>query len=224
MDIASALTQFLSLFKQFDFINAIIVILAFVAINFDLRKKLKHLLQGSSATCLQSLIKSSIEEDTIIHQALDSLVDHLHASRAFLIQYHNGGTNVADKPFTKLTMTHEHTAFGIHKIQSGYQSVPSGVMAYFNKLLCEEKQVVVRNVTELQQIDLSSYQLLHQEKILSAYMVGLFSLSGVFIGAVGIHYCSGPHSLTPDQWQKLRATSQMVCGRLMNEKTCNLEN
>ena len=82
------------------------------------------------------------------------------ASRASLVQYHNGGKGVNRQSFLKMSMTNEQVQLGVKPIISTFKDQFRSVLAYFVKEINEKGYCYIDDFEDLQSIDAGTYEFL----------------------------------------------------------------
>lgn len=135
------------------------------------------------------------EEDTIaikIDKALASYlqtaVTDLGASRAFIARYHNGGKDMNSISFLKVSITNEAVNRGYKPIMSDFQNQFRAMVGYPINLIDTTGHCVVRNLDEIKDADIGTYELLKARKVRSFYCHKITNEDGYVVGALCILY------------------------------------
>lgn len=135
------------------------------------------------------------EEDTVaikIDKALSSYlqtaVTDLGASRAFIARYHNGGKDMNSISFLKVSITNEAVNRGYKPIMSDFQNQFRAMVGYPINLIDTTGHCIVRNLDEIKDADIGTYELLKARKVRSFYCHKITNEDGYVVGALCILY------------------------------------
>lgn len=175
---------------------------------------------------IQDRLKSSfrkelfgkIETGKQVNDALDNLLFELNCERATVFQYHNGNQNAVGVHFDRCSNTHERVRVGISPLMNTLQSLPNSFFASWNTEMMTMKEIHCPDLETLRETDFGLYQFLAEQGVCSFYLVGIFSFDGDPVGFVGIHYCRQIRDLSPEELDRLRATSLKICGLVLAGK------
>lgn len=99
----------------------------------------------------KQLIELRMENAPKIQSKLDKLTYKVGASRAMILEMHNGNEGVGGLPFTKCTATYESLNLGVHPVSHLYQSQNMSLMPFSTFLF--DKGYWYGNVDEMMEID-----------------------------------------------------------------------
>lgn len=135
------------------------------------------------------------EEDTIaikidhtLNSYLQSAVSDLSASRAFLARYHNGGKDMNSVSFLKVSITNEAVNHGYKMIMSDFQNQFRAMVGYPVNQIDLTGKCLIRNLDEIKDVDIGTYELLKARKVRSFYCHKVTNNNGYVVGALCILY------------------------------------
>lgn len=99
----------------------------------------------------KQLIELRMENAPKIQSKLDKLTYKVGASRAMILEMHNGNEGVGGLPFTKCTATYESLNLGVHPVSHLYQAQNMSLMPFSTFLF--DKGYWCGNVDEMMEID-----------------------------------------------------------------------
>ena len=104
-----------------------------------------------------------------IDQHLQDILLETGASRACLVQYHNGGRGINKQSFLKMSMTNEQVQLGITPMIKDFKDVFRSTLAYFVKELDESGVCYIDDYNTLKEVDISMYEFLASRGVQSKY-------------------------------------------------------
>lgn len=135
------------------------------------------------------------EEDTVaikIDKALSSYlqtaVTDLGASRAFIARYHNGGKDMNSISFLKVSITNEAVNRGYKPIMSDFQNQFRAMVGYPINLIDTTGHCIVKNLDEIKDADIGTYELLKARQVRSFYCHKITNEDDYVVGALCILY------------------------------------
>ena len=138
---------------------------------------------------LQMNFPSNILRNKLIQSALEKMVFEASASRAYVLQFHNGGENIKGIPFIKFSVTNEWCPISVKPDMQNYLGVPLGIFAGLSYQVMKSKKLYFGDVEDMQRFDSGSYAIFKAKNVKSAYISGVFDLQGSLIGLVILeHY------------------------------------
>ena len=130
----------------------------------------------------------AISIDKAITSYLQTAVTDLGASRAFLARYHNGGKDMNSISFLKVSITNEAVNRGYQMIMSDFQNQFRAMVGYPINLIDTTGHCLVRNLEEIKDADIGTYELLKARKVRSFYCHKVTNEVGYVVGALCILY------------------------------------
>lgn len=133
----------------------------------------------------QAAIEKRLEADPQIREAITDLRVELCADRVFIVEAHNGGTNLTNLPFLYVDMTYESTRNNMPLLQDEYKNLRLQRFAFCNFIYTNNYWF--GDVEEIQEIDPVFYYRIKGDGV---NHFGVLVLYGQYnlIGAVGIEY------------------------------------
>lgn len=132
--------------------------------------------------------KIAITIDNTLNSYLQSAVTDLEASRAFLARYHNGGKDMNSISFLKVSITNEAVNRGYKMIMGDFQNQFRAMVGYPVNQIDITGHCLVRNLDEIKDADIGTYELLKARKVRSFYCHKITNKDGYIVGALCILY------------------------------------
>lgn len=123
-----------------------------------------------------------------INKDLQEMLIQTNASRASLVQYHNGGKGINRQSFLKMSMTNEQVQLGVKPFISEFKDQFRSVLAYFVKELNDKGYCYIDNFEDIKDKDTSMYEFLRDREIQSKYGIAIKDNNGMVIGFICIEY------------------------------------
>ena len=130
----------------------------------------------------------AIKIDKALASYLQTAVTDLGASRAFIARYHNGGKDMNSISFLKVSITNEAVNRGYKPIMSDFQNQFRAMVGYPINLIDTTGHCIVRNLDEIKDADIGTYELLKARKVRSFYCHKITNEDGYVVGALCILY------------------------------------
>lgn len=140
----------------------------------------------------------NIKRNKLIQSVLEKLVFECSATRAYIVQLHNGGHNVSGVPFIKFSMTNEWCPISVERESPSYRDVPLGVFSGLTYALIKDKAIYCPDIEHLKKYDTSSYAIYKNKGVKSVYISGIFNLRETLIGMVIVE-CYEPNNMDEDE-------------------------
>lgn len=150
-----------------------------------------------------------------INHILQTMLIETGASRASLVQYHNGGKGVNKQSFLKMSMTNEQVQLGVKPIISTFKDQFRSVLAYFVKEINDRGFCYIDDFEDLQNIDAGTYEFLRDRGVEAKYGFAIHSSEGNVIGFVCIEY-NNKNNAKPDIVDKVFKDKQKVMETLLS--------
>ena len=149
-----------------------------------------------------------------INHILQEMLIATGASRASLIQYHNGGKGVNRQSFLKMSMTNEQVQLGVKPIISTFKDQFRSVLAYFVKEINEKGYCYIDDFEDLRSIDAGTYEFLRDRGVEAKYGFAIHNTDNT-IGFVCIEY-NDKSKARPDLVDKVFKDKQKVMETLLS--------
>lgn len=124
----------------------------------------------------------SAEEDnklTKINEEIDKILQNLlsktGASRANLVQYHNGGKGKNNQSFLKMSMTNEVTDVGVKPVISDFKDQFRNVLSYFVKEIGTKGYCYIDDYEKMKDVDYAMYDFLLCRNVQAKFGVAIHS-------------------------------------------------
>jgi hypothetical protein len=119
---------------------------------------------------------------------LQDIVLETGASRACLVQYHNGGKGINHQAFLKMSMTNEKTQLGIKSIMSECKDQFRSALGYFVNEINTCGHCCIFNVNEIKDTDIGTYELMLTRGIEAKCGYAIHNKNGNVIAYIGVEF------------------------------------
>lgn len=126
--------------------------------------------------------------NTEINNHLQQILLNTNASRANLVQYHNGGRGINKQSFLKMSITNEQVQLGVKPFISEFKDQFRNLLAYFVQQLDEKGYCYIQDSETLKDKDISTYEFLKDRGIQAKYGMAIRDNNGMVIGFVSVEY------------------------------------
>lgn len=126
--------------------------------------------------------------NTEINNHLQQILLSTNASRANLVQYHNGGRGINKQSFLKMSITNEQVQLGVKPFISEFKDQFRNLLAYFVQQLDEKGYCYIQDSEMLKDKDISTYEFLKDRGIQAKYGMAIRDNKGMVIGFVSVEY------------------------------------
>lgn len=123
----------------------------------------------------QSKINSNIDK------CLQQMILDTNASRASLVQYHNGVKGVNKQSFLKMSMTNEQVQLGVKPMIADFKDQFRSVLAYCIKQLNINGYCYIEDVENMKTVDASLYEFLSSRGIQSKFLIAINSFEDDYV-------------------------------------------
>ena len=154
---------------------------ATVLINGLLNKVIHHTPSAEESDKLFNVNKS-------IDSILQDLLLETNASRACLVQYHNGGIGMSKQAFLKMSITNEKTQLGVKPIMSECKDQFRSVLGYFVNDINATGHCCIFDIDEIKSVDIGTYELMLARGIEAKCGFGIHNTKGMLIGYISVEF------------------------------------
>ena len=123
-----------------------------------------------------------------VDKCLQEILLQTNASRASLVQYHNGGTGVNKQRFLKMSMTNEQVQLGVKPLITEFRDQFRSVLGYFVKQINDEGVCFIPDVELVKDIDSSLYEFMSGRNIQSKFGVAIKGPDDYVFGFICIEF------------------------------------
>lgn len=123
-----------------------------------------------------------------IDKNLQSILMTTNASRASLVQYHNGGKGINKQSFLKMSMTNEQVQLGIKPLMTEFRDQFRSVLAYFVKELNDTGYCYIKDFEDIKTKDSSMYEFLRDIAIQAKFGIAIKNCDNTVIGFICLEY------------------------------------
>lgn len=159
------------------------------------------------------------EVNNYIRQQLDLIVSENNANRAICVAYHNGGTYLNARNFTKCSVIAESVDLQTRPFITDYQNVQRALFIELDNALAEKGECYLNDIESIKVKAPGCYQLLKQWGTNAIYFQALVdNVSGVVLGFIAAEYNTNAPSDEKPVEHCLRKKAQRISGVLqMNQ-------
>lgn len=104
-----------------------------------------------------------------IEKTLQMLREDTNASRASIVQYHNGGKGINKQAFLRMSMTNEQVKLSVKPIISKFKDQYRTSLAYIVNNLQKHNKCFIENIEDLKNKDINTYEFMQNYDINSIY-------------------------------------------------------
>ena len=168
--------------------------------------------------CMQRKPVCPVTKDTNqsanVYTALKYTLEEMGADRAYVLEFHNGGSYYSGRGQQKFSCTHEVALGGISRECNNSQDHRvSNYYEYINEMI-QNKQFKYINVRDVK--DQSFLKLINRSGIESIYNIPIKTLNGKIIGILGVDYVKKPCELfNKSQDEIMYRQSKIIAGYLI---------
>ena len=123
-----------------------------------------------------------------VDKCLQEILLQTNASRASLVQYHNGGTGVNKQRFLKMSMTNEQVQLGVKPLITEFRDQFRSVLGYFVKQINDEGVCFIPDVELVKDVDSSLYEFMSGRNIQSKFGVAIKGPDDYVFGFICIEF------------------------------------
>lgn len=123
-----------------------------------------------------------------IDKCLQQILVETKASRADLVQYHNGGRGINKQSFLKMSMTNEQIQLGVKSFMPEFRDQFRSVLAWFVKELNEKGYCYIKDVEDMKDIDAGMYEFMINRGIYSKFGIAIKGSEDYVIGFICLEY------------------------------------
>ena len=163
--------------------------------------------------------EDSREVNNYIRQQLDLIVSENKANRAICVAYHNGGTYLNARNFTKCSVIAESVDLQTRPFITDYQNVQRALFIELDNALAEKGECYLNDVESIRVKAPGCYQLLKQWGTNAIYFQALIdNVSGVVLGFIAAEYNTDVPVSESAVEGCLRKKAQRIAGVLQMSK------
>lgn len=192
-------------------ISLIVTVLTFYFIfNFD---KVIDWVTEYLNTRHQQAIEYRIEIGPQIDNILNSVIDDLGASRAFVFEPHNGKSNINGLPFGYVRMTYEQTAHDVYSVMGDYDNdIDVNQFPFINEVY--KNYVWAGTMADLQIVDERIYRKMHSNYADYLCIVTVHGATSP-VGFVGVTYVEGEEKANTVRIERVLNNAAQRIGNLL---------
>ena len=119
---------------------------------------------------------------------LQDILNETNASRASLVQYHNGGRGINKQAFLKMSMTNEKTKSDVKSIMTQCKDQFRSALGYFVNEIADTKHCCIFDVEEMKSKDVGMYELMTTRGIEAKCGYGIENQDGMIIAYICVEF------------------------------------
>jgi hypothetical protein len=149
-----------------------------------------------------------------VYAALDYILEEMKADRAYVLEFHNGGSYYSGRGQQKFSCTHEVARSGITRECNHSQDHRVSNYHSYIDMLIKEQKFILENIDHSQ--DQEFLKLIRRSGVMSVYNVPIKTLNGKIIGILGVDYvASKSKKFTEDDHTLMHRQAKFVAGYLI---------
>lgn len=162
--------------------------------NFEREREMNRelLKQVIDSVNNHSLSKDENDKLTEINRCIDNILKDIlnetNASRASLVQYHNGGRGINKQAFLKLSMTNEKTKTNVKTIMPEVKDQFRSILGYFVNELNEKGQCYILDIEDVKSKDIGMYELMSTRGIEAKCGHAIHNKDDMVIGYICVEF------------------------------------
>lgn len=162
------------------------------------------------------MVLETLKVSELVMTKLDHIKDEFKADRVWVAQFHNGGNFYpTGKSMAKFSIIYESVAPSVSSIQGNFHNIPVNL---FSKSINQLLEYTKIEISDFKDETIATYGLKYiadDTGCKSAYLFGIKSIEGKFIGILGIDYTKKKTKLNEDLITSLLVQSTSIGGVLM---------
>ena len=137
---------------------------------------------------------SAEESDKLfnVNKSIDNILQDVlletNASRACLVQYHNGGIGMSKQAFLKMSITNEKSQLGIKSIMNECKDQFRSVLGYIVNEINSTGHCCIFDIDDIKSVDIGTYELMLTRGIQAKCGYGLHNANGMLIGYITVEF------------------------------------
>ena len=192
----------------------LILVVAYFIANMSFLKKTITSESNANKKKKENFRKSfptHIKRNSMIQLLLEKIVFDLKGTKAYVLQYHNGGESAFGIPFAKLSMTNEYCPVGIDRELPMYQNLPLSIWAPLSLAANKNNFLCIPDVCSVTDGAASTFI---GRGVKSAYIEHITSIEGDPLGLIVFESMSGL-CLDSEAVDHFRCLCAKICGLIM---------
>ena len=163
------------------------------------------------------MVLETLKVSELVMTKLDHIKEEFKADRVWVAQFHNGGNFYpTGKSMAKFSIIYESVAPSVSSIQGNFHNIPVNL---FSKSINQLLEYTKIEISDFKDETIATYGLKYiadDTGCKSAYLFGIKSIEGKFIGILGIDYTKKKTKLNEELITNLLVQSTTIGGVLMN--------
>lgn len=136
----------------------------------------------------EALLEVRKNIDKTVNLSLERVLMRTGADRAFIFEFHNGGSNLGGLPFLKMSNTYEVVDTGIIPQRMHLENMSTSMYyALLSQIIEKDHLVIYTNIVE-EGIPQIAYETLKFQKIHTTVLVRISDVKGRVVGYTGIDF------------------------------------
>jgi hypothetical protein len=162
------------------------------------------------------MVLETLKVSELVMTKLDHIKEEFKADRVWVAQFHNGGNFYpTGKSMAKFSIIYESVAPSVSSIQGNFHNIPVNLFSKSINQLLEYSKI---EISDFKDETIATYGLKYiadDTGCKSAYLFGIKSIEGKFIGILGIDYTKKKTKLNEESITNLLVQSTSIGGVLM---------
>ena len=151
-----------------------------------------------------------LEVNSRIKALLAQILAAMKADRVYCFSYHNGGQSIAGIDFQRMSCIHEVVSLGTRPQQPIFQNLPITLFCLFNMKVVKRTEIRCSDIQCFADEDAAILETLKAQGVKSIFAWGLYDLSGLPIGFIGVEYCKDFRDLSDQEYDELKSVADRV--------------
>lgn len=149
-----------------------------------------------------------------VYSALDYILEEMKADRAYVLEFHNGGSYYSGRGQQKFSCTHEVARSGItRECNHSQDHRVSNYHSYVDAMIKNQKFII--EDTDRGR-DEEFLKLIRRSGVVSIYNVPIKTLNGKIIGILGVDYVAGrSKKFTENDYKLMHRQAKFIAGYLI---------
>ena len=157
-------------------------------------------------------LPTQIKRHSMIQMLLEKIVFDLKGTKAYVLQYHNGGESVFGIPFAKVSMTNEYCPVGVIREFTSYQNLPLSVYACLSLAANRDGWVAMPDLVSA--CDNSMAGFFRSRGVESVYVENISDIEGNPLGMI-VFESEERLNLDREDQAHFRCLCSKICGLIM---------
>lgn len=196
-------------------IVAVIVLLSLMVAVFKKAKEfMDNMAKAFPAAASTKDYSEILEYEEKVNGALADIRLKYSADRVMVARFHNGVSDLAGNPLTKVSITHEIVKPNIIPLARQVRDIPVALYSSIFSVLRQGVNCIIPDMSELETTDHSLYQQMYLKNDIKSFYGIPFLKDGKIYGVGVVEYCGKPIALDVPDIDALTTQFQVINGML----------